>query len=70
MPSQKTPGGKTAFLFGMLVFAIFVVNLVMTGILKKPPFISDVVEMLLLFVAVGFFVMGILQREADVDELQ
>ncbi|MEM9049269.1 MAG: hypothetical protein AAGC92_11185 [Pseudomonadota bacterium] len=46
------------------LFAVFVVNLVL-GAFGGTPFLSDVGEMLLLLATVLFFVILVLQREAQ-----
>lgn len=44
------------------VFGVFLLN-VLTGAYQGQPFLSDIFEMLALFVACGLFVAGVLMRE-------
>lgn len=56
--------GNIALGLSLLTFAIFFGNVLLGGPLGRKPWMSDVVEMLTLFVAVIFFVAGTLAREA------
>jgi hypothetical protein len=49
-------------LMASLAFAVFFAN-VLAGALAGQPFLSDIFEMLALFVASGFFVAGVLRLE-------
>jgi len=65
---QKTStNGRLAFVLGFVLFSVFIANLFIAGILKLPAFLSDVQDMLTLFFAVGFFVLGIVQNEAEAE---
>jgi hypothetical protein len=39
--------------------------LFVAGILRQPAFLTDVLDMLSLFLSVGFFVLGMVQREVE-----
>jgi hypothetical protein len=67
MPAATHTGAKAAFALGAFLFLVFVANLFVAGILKRPAFLSDVQDMLALFVAVGCFVLGIVLNEVDSD---
>ena len=56
--------GNVALGLSLSTFAIFFLNVLLGGPLRMKPWMSDVVEMLTLFVAVIFFVAGTLAREA------
>jgi|TARA_B110000971_G_scaffold86959_1_gene89338 hypothetical protein len=65
---QKTStNGRLAFVLGFVLFSVFIANLFIAGILKLPAFLSDVQDMLTLFFSVGFFVLGIVQNEAEAE---
>ena len=65
---QKTlTNGRLAFVLGFVLFSVFIANLFIAGILKLPAFLSDVQDMLTLFFSVGFFVLGIVQNEAEAE---
>ena len=55
--------GNTALWLSLLVFGVFFLNVLLGGPLGRKPWMSDVTEMLTLFVAVTFFVAGTLARE-------
>ena len=55
--------GSIALVLSLLIFAIFFLNVLIGGPLGKKPWMSDVGEMLTLFVAVIFFVAGTICRE-------
>jgi formate hydrogenlyase subunit 4 len=57
--------GNIAFALSLLTFALFFLNVLLGGPLGLKPWMSDVTEMLTLFVAVIFFVAGTLAREAQ-----
>lgn len=56
--------GGAAFLLAAICFVFFSVN-VAAGARGDGAYLGDISEMLTLFAAVLFFVMGILAREAD-----
>jgi hypothetical protein len=56
--------GRLSLRLSVLVFAIFFLNVLIGGPLHGKPWMSDVWEMLTLFVAVLFFVVGTICREA------
>jgi hypothetical protein len=66
---QATDNKLARRLFGvsLAVFAIYFANVVVGGPLRRPPFLSDIQEMLTLFVSVSFFVFGTLAKEAKTD---
>jgi hypothetical protein len=55
---------KAALGLSLLTFAIYFLNVLMGGPLGHRPWMSDIVEMLALFVAVIFFVAGTIACEA------
>lgn len=57
--------GSLALGLSLLIFGIYFLNVLIGGPLGKKPWMSDVQEMLTLFVAVIFFVAGTLFREAE-----
>jgi hypothetical protein len=57
--------GNVALGLSLLTFAVFFLNVLLGGPLGMKPWMSDVVEMLTLFLAVIFFVAGTLAREAQ-----
>jgi hypothetical protein len=57
--------GNAALGLSLLTFALFFLNVLVGGPLHLKPWLSDVGEMLTLFVAVTFFVAGTLAREAQ-----
>ncbi len=57
--------GSIALGLSLLVFAVFFLNVLIGGPLGKKPWMSDVWEMLTLFVSVSFFVVGTICREAQ-----
>jgi hypothetical protein len=57
--------GTLALGLSLLTFAIFFLNVLVGGPLGHKPWMSDVGEMLTLFVAVILFVAGTLSREAQ-----
>jgi formate hydrogenlyase subunit 4 len=64
LPSARSFGNLTLAL-SLLTFGIFFVNVLIGGPLGHKPWMSDVMEMVTLFVAVIFFVAGALAREAQ-----
>ena len=64
-PTLKTVG-RAALGLSALVFGVFFLNVLIGGPLGRKPWMSDVWEMLTLFVAVVFFVVGTICREAQV----
>lgn len=56
--------GKLALGLSVLVFGAFFLNVLVGGPLGGRPWLSDVGEMLTLFVAVILFVIGTIAREA------
>ena len=65
MQNTDTSKGRMALLIACVLFAIFVANLFVAGILRQPAFLTDVLDMLSLFLSVGFFVLGMVQREVE-----
>lgn len=61
--------GNLALGLSLLTFAIYFLNVVVGGPLGMKPWMSDVSEMLTLFVAVILFVAGVLAREEEAEEL-
>jgi hypothetical protein len=61
-PTAKVVG-DTALWLSLLVFGIYFLNVLLGGPLGHKPWMSDVTEMLTLFVAVTLFVAGTLARE-------
>jgi len=59
--------GSVALGLSLLVFAVFFLNVLVGGPLGRKPWMSDLSEMLTLFVAVIFFVVGTICREAQSD---
>ncbi len=57
--------GNVSLGLSLLVFCVFFVNVLLGGPLGRKPWMSDVAEMLTLFLAVIFFVAGTLAREAQ-----
>jgi hypothetical protein len=57
--------GRLALGLSLLIFAIFFLNVLVGGPLGRKPWMSDLWEMLTLFVAVVFFVVGTICREAQ-----
>jgi len=55
--------GRAALLIAVAVFLIFLSNVAL-GSARMGTFLDDVGEAVVLFVAVGFFVVGILRAEA------
>ena len=62
VPSAKSVG-NVALGLSLLVFGIYFLNVLLGGPLGHKPWMSDVTEMLTLFVAVTLFVAGTLARE-------
>jgi len=62
--SARTAGSVSLGL-SLLTFAVFFLNVLVGGPLGRKPWMSDVWEMLTLFVAVVFFVVGTICREAQ-----
>lgn len=67
MQQKTSTNGRLAFVIGFVLFSVFIANLFIAGILKLPAFLSDVQDMLTLFFSVGFFVLGIVQNEAEAE---
>ena len=67
MQQKTSTNGRLAFVIGFVLFSVFIANLFIAGILKLPAFLSDVQDMLTLFLSVGFFVLGIVQNEAEAE---
>jgi hypothetical protein len=65
MQNTDDTKGRLALWISASLFAIFVANLFVAGILRQPAFLSDVMDMLSLFLSVGFFVLGMVQREVE-----
>ena len=65
MQDTDTSKGRIALRIAGGLFLVFVANLFVAGILKKPAFLTDVLDMLSLFLSVGFAVLGMVQREVD-----
>lgn len=63
-PSSARSVGNVALGLSLSTFALFFLNVLLGGPLRMKPWMSDVTEMLTLFVAVIFFVAGTLAREA------
>jgi hypothetical protein len=57
--------GTTALGLSLATFTLFFLSVLVGGPLHMKPLLSDVGEMLTLFVAVTFFVAGTLAREAQ-----
>lgn len=57
--------GSVALGLSLLTFAAYFLNVLFGGPLGRRPWMSDVAEMLTLFVAVIFFVIGTICREAE-----
>jgi len=63
-PSVRSVGSLALWL-SLLIFAVYFLNVLIGGPLGRKPWMSDVEEMLTLFAAVVFFVVGALCREAE-----
>lgn len=63
-PSVRTVGSFALWL-SLLIFAIYFLNVLLGGPLHGHPWMTDVQEMLTLYAAVVFFVVGTLCREAE-----
>lgn len=57
--------GSVSLGLSLLTFSIYFLNVLLGGPLGRKPWLSDVMEMLTLFLAVGFFVAGTVAREAE-----
>ncbi len=57
--------GSLTLSLSLLTFAIFFINVLIGGPMRQEPWMSDVGEMLTLFVAVVLFVCGTIAREAQ-----
>jgi hypothetical protein len=57
--------GNVALGLSLLTFGIYFLNVLFGGPLGRKPWMSDVSEMLVLFLAVLLFVAGTLAREAE-----
>ena len=62
---QVQAAGNFSLGLSLLIFAIYFLNVLFGGPLGRKPWMSDVWEMLTLFVAVTFFVAGTICREAQ-----
>jgi hypothetical protein len=67
LPSARSVG-TVALGLSLLTFAIFFLNVLLGGPLGHKPWMSDLAEMLTLFLAVIFFVAGTLARETESNE--
>jgi len=66
MTTRKTHViGSLALGLSLLIFMIYFINVLIGGPLGQKPWMSDVGEMLTLFLAVVFFVVGTIAREAQ-----
>ena len=65
MSRQIRTIGSVALGLSLLTFAAYFLNVLIGGPLGRRPWMSDVAEMLTLFVAVIFFVIGTICREAE-----
>lgn len=63
-PLVRTVGNVSLGL-SLLTFCIYFLNVLLGGPLGHKPWMSDVMEMLTLFLAVTFFVAGTIAREAE-----
>jgi len=63
--SRVRLAGSLTLWLSALIFAIYFLNVLIGGPLGKKPWMSDLWEMLTLFVAVFFFVVGTICREAE-----
>jgi hypothetical protein len=59
--------GRFALGLSLLIFAAFFLNVLFGGPLGRKPWMNDVWEMLTLFAAVIFFVVGTICREAEMN---
>lgn len=57
--------GSLALGLSLVFFAVFFLNVLIGGPLGQTPWMSDLWEMLTLFVSVSFFVAGTIFREAQ-----
>jgi hypothetical protein len=57
--------GTGSLWLSLLTFGIYFLNVLVGGPLGRKPWLSDVAEMLTLFVAVIFFVAGTIAREYE-----
>lgn len=57
--------GSVALWISLLVFGLYFLNVLLGGPLHGKPWMTDVQEMITLYVAVIFFVVGTLCREAE-----
>jgi hypothetical protein len=60
--------GSVALWLSLLTFGIYFLNVLMGGPLVRRPWMSDIAEMLTLFLAVILFVAGTVAREAETKE--
>jgi formate hydrogenlyase subunit 4 len=63
--SSAQTAARLALGLSLLTFAIFFLNVLFGGPLGRKPWMSDVGEMLTLFLAVIFFVLGAIARESQ-----
>lgn len=68
-PAVRTVGSFMLW-FSLLTFAVYFLNVLLGGPLHGRPWMSDVQEMLTLYVAVTIFVIGTLFREAEANRPQ
>jgi len=59
--------GGLALGLSAVIFGIYFLNVLIGGPLGKKPWMTDLWEMLTLFVAVSFFVAGTICREAELE---
>ncbi|MDP3033268.1 MAG: hypothetical protein Q8N33_14435 [Rhodocyclaceae bacterium] len=57
--------GTVSLVLSALTFLVYFMNVVQGGLLGRKPWMSDLGEMLTLFVAVIFFVLGAVSRESQ-----
>jgi Kef-type K+ transport system membrane component KefB len=69
LPSPQSVG-RVALALSALTFVAFFLNVLVGGPLGRKPWMSDVSEMLTLFVAVVFFVVGTICREAESNRIR
>jgi len=63
--SRLQTAGNATLGLSLLVFCFYFLNVLVGGPLGRKPWMSDLWEMLTLFVAVAFFVVGTICREAQ-----
>jgi hypothetical protein len=60
--------GSLSLGLSAVIFGIYFLNVLVGGPLDRKPWMSDVWEMLTLFVAVSFFVVGTICRESEAQD--